>query len=959
MRRPSPSPDRRAGFSFVGRAPELRALLDALRTGPAVVFVEGEAGIGKSRLVQEAVDRVAAQGVPVLRGWCHPLREPLPFGPAIDALRGVGPFLSPDVRLGPGTGVLAPYLPELADRLPDVAPGGGTHHQLLFRAIHEVLRAVGPAVLVVEDLHWVDDATRDLLLLLSRNPPEGLRLVATYRGNDLPGGGNVLGSPYRRPVGVGGVELALPLLGEAPIRDLAVSALGPAATGPLCRELFERSGGLPLAAEEDLLALADRLARTGGAELPLALADAKAPRALQEAVNSRVAPLGPAAVSVVQAAAVLAVPAGEELLAEVAALTEEQAEEALNEALAADLLVERFPGRYGFRHVLARRAVYDRIPGPRRRRLHTRAVAVLSARPAPPLVQIAHHTRCLGDTAAWLGRALAAADGAAAVGDDGVAAELLGQLLAEPTLAPDDRARSALALSTIAVYRADPAATEAILRAIVADPALPVSVRGEIRFNLARAVGAVDPRRDTRKELELAVAELAERPGHAAAAMASLAVGATLNAHGGTAAENLDLMERAGRLAARSDDPVARADVLANRIALLAFVGDPRTTDLLARLPRDSTDRRVLRHCARALFSVADLGFFLGWDVVAAGWLDAAEDLARRTDYQLLYDFCRLTRIQIELATGTWDGLDQRIDAVLQGTTDGTVRFGLATASAVLDTARGRWAAARGRLASLTTDLDDNPDLDVVPAAVAALARLDLLEGRPLQAWQRTLPVTSAMRRKGLWGRLMDVVPTAVEAALACDLAGPARELAEDAARGVQGLDVPRATAGLHWIRGLLAAAADPGTALAELDRARVLYTATGCAHTTARVIEHAGRTGLAHPAAAPDAAAADLQTAFDIFTRLGATSDAARCEQALRSSGRHPAAWRRRAPGAELSRREQEVATLLADGAGNQDIARALAISPRTAEHHVANTLRKLGTTRDRVREFLSQEQN
>ncbi|WP_234348532.1 AAA family ATPase, partial [Kitasatospora sp. MY 5-36] len=73
----------------MGRQPELDRLTDSMLRPPAVVLIEGEAGLGKSRLVAEAAARAAAAGRRVLTGFCHPLREPLPFGPVVDALRGV------------------------------------------------------------------------------------------------------------------------------------------------------------------------------------------------------------------------------------------------------------------------------------------------------------------------------------------------------------------------------------------------------------------------------------------------------------------------------------------------------------------------------------------------------------------------------------------------------------------------------------------------------------------------------------------------------------------------------------------------------------------------------------------------------------------------------------------------------------------------------------------------------
>ncbi|MFI0206451.1 MULTISPECIES: hypothetical protein [Streptomyces] len=345
------------------------------------------------------------------------------------------------------------------------------------------------------------------------------------------------------------------------MRELAVSAIGPAAATALGGRLFERSQGLPLVAEEDLLTVADRLARSP-ADGAKALEDMGVPRALQEALNSRVAVLAPeaVAVAVVQAAALLAVPATEELLAALAGLEEAQAEAGLEAALEASVLSETSPGWYGFGHVLARRAVYDKILGPRRRRLHRRAVDALSDEQPPPLVRIAHHTRQLGDTRAWLPRALAAADQAVAVGDDGIATDLLQQLLAEHTLPVEDRTRTALSLARIAVNRADPTASVALLEHILADPALPTPTLGEIRLSLGRL--ATTFARSTTVGLERAVGELAGRPDLAAVAMATLGMRVVSDV---PAAEGLTWMDRALKTVALTTDPVAHATVLSSR----------------------------------------------------------------------------------------------------------------------------------------------------------------------------------------------------------------------------------------------------------------------------------------------------------------------------------------------------------------------------------------------------------
>ncbi|MEU0886188.1 ATP-binding protein [Lentzea sp. NPDC005914] len=82
------------GFPFVGRRHELGLLLDAIRHPPAVIVVEGDAGMGKSRLVHEATTTLRANGWRVVTGFCHPLREPLQYGPVVDALGKAGPWLA-------------------------------------------------------------------------------------------------------------------------------------------------------------------------------------------------------------------------------------------------------------------------------------------------------------------------------------------------------------------------------------------------------------------------------------------------------------------------------------------------------------------------------------------------------------------------------------------------------------------------------------------------------------------------------------------------------------------------------------------------------------------------------------------------------------------------------------------------------------------------------------------------
>ncbi|MFG2231122.1 response regulator transcription factor [Streptomyces sp. NPDC048723] len=191
-------------------------------------------------------------------------------------------------------------------------------------------------------------------------------------------------------------------------------------------------------------------------------------------------------------------------------------------------------------------------------------------------------------------------------------------------------------------------------------------------------------------------------------------------------------------------------------------------------------------------------------------------------------------------------------------------------------------------------------------------------------------------------------MPVAVEAALACDLRADAERLTAEASHGVEGRDAPGARAELAWCRGLLAADPDPEKAIRHLEDARIRFQALDRVYHAALVVEHTGRTLLPH---SPGHAGTYLQQALDAFTRLGATADAGRCQRALRDAGQlRPNLRGRRGYGTQLSPREQEVADLLTTGATNQDIARSLSLSPRTVEHHVANVLRKLRTTRDHI---------
>ncbi|MFF1870226.1 AAA family ATPase [Kitasatospora herbaricolor] len=930
------------GPAFVGRARELAVLLSAARSRPSVVLVEGPAGIGKSRLAAEASAVLAAEGVRVLTGDCHPLREPLAYGPVIEALRDIDAWLPPSGwNLGASAGWLAALLPDLADRLPaPPRPSAGPvppRHQIA-QAVRTVLAAVSPVLLVIEDVHWADEATRELLLLLGRDLPGDVALLLTYRAEDVPGRGPLLGAAFRRPPNTSGAELALGPLTEQDVADMARSVLGPAATPGLVRALYSRSEGLALVAEEDLITVRDH---PGGEPSGV-------PRSLREVFAERVERLPPEAVALVDVAAVLEVPVTEGLLATTAALEPAPAARALTAALAAGVLRELGPDSYGFAHALARRAHYDNIPGPERTRLHRHTLAALRRLPSPPLVQIAHHARLLGDTQAWLTHALAAADQAVEVGDQGTAATLLHEILEEPRLPPELHARAALSLARIAWDATEYTRTITTLRRIVAGPGLPVATRGEIRLDLGLMLlnQAADPSGEG--EIERAVEELeAQRPELAARAMSVLAMWETSRF---SAAEQRAWIERAQAALAGSDDRAARASVTANRITLLAAMGIPEAAEELAALPREDEDPEVVRHTARALANAAEVGICLGQDERAARHTEESLALAERHHAHALIVHCRSYRLLLSWTAGEWADWEERYAAFRSGYLDEPLAVDdlLATVQGVTAAARGRTARATERFGRVLARDPARKNVNALGAA-AGLARLQLARDDAEAAWRTVADYLPLLPRKEQWVYAWDLVPAAVEIALHRGDRAAAEDLTARHRTGTEGADAPGAQAEALVCRGLVLRAQDPAGAAAEFDRARLLWTVIGRPYHAALAGEQAARALVdLHEGEA----AALLTGIAETHERLGATTDAARCLRLLRDLGQaRPRPRGRAGYGDRLSPRELQVGRLLADGAGNKEIAAVLFLSPRTVEQHVAKVLRKLGCTRDEVR--------
>ncbi|MET0788260.1 MAG: AAA family ATPase [Cellulomonas sp.] len=344
---------------------ELAVLTEALghvrRTSAGVVVVvRGEAGAGKTTLVGALGARA---GVPVLSGACDPLFSPRPLGPLLDVAGSTGGALR------------------------EVVAGRPAPHDVVQALVGE-LRTHGPAVLVLEDLHWADEATLDVVRLLARRVETVPALVVlTYRDDELH-----RDHALRTLMGELATHRSVRRLTLAPLSREAVGRLaGPA--GVDADQLFVATAGNPFFVVETLAAGADSI-----------------PDTVREAVLARASRLGRAARDLLDAVALVPPQADVALLE---AMTGGQVE-ALDEALASGMLVAH-PTGVGFRHELARLAVDEAIAPHHRVQLHRRALATLEARP-PDLAVLAHHAEAAGDDDAVLRWAIAAAEQAAALG---------------------------------------------------------------------------------------------------------------------------------------------------------------------------------------------------------------------------------------------------------------------------------------------------------------------------------------------------------------------------------------------------------------------------------------------------------------------------------------------------------------------------------------------------------------
>jgi predicted ATPase len=369
----------------------LQALIALQRESLAagrLVFVEGEAGVGKTSLVR-AFREAIPSATPSAAGACDPLSTPRPLGPILD----IAPDLDPAVMAA------------LDDQVPRAK---------LLEVLLRALRSTPGTVLVIDDLHWADEATIDVLRFVGRRV-ETTRalLIGTYRDDEV-------GSDHPVRVLVG--DLAT----SAAVRRIQLTGLSVDSVAELAGEtsldpgeLHARTGGNPFYVTE-----------------VIAGAPARIPVTVRDAVLARVARLSEEGRRTLEAAAVIGPTVDPRLLGVV--LDAPKAEE----ALAKGLLVRAERG-YAFRHEVARQAVLDAMDPTRRASLHARVLAALEAGEAAdrPLALLAHHADEANDRTAVLRYApLAAAEASAAGSHREALAQLARVEPYSPSLPPVERA---------------------------------------------------------------------------------------------------------------------------------------------------------------------------------------------------------------------------------------------------------------------------------------------------------------------------------------------------------------------------------------------------------------------------------------------------------------------------------------------------------------------------------------
>jgi ATP/maltotriose-dependent transcriptional regulator MalT len=944
-----------ADANLVGRADELGALdraLGELDQGvPQAIEVVGEPGIGKTRLLQELGRLAEARGYLVLSGSASELEQDLPFSVFVDALdeyvQGLEPShlaaLDDDVRT------------ELAHVFPSLSSLAGGRRAALqheryrshraVRTLLEQLASSKPLVIVLDDFHWADAASVELLGALLRRPPSAAVLLATaVRPRQT---SERLLTALERAHRAGTVtRLELGELTPAEARELLGGEIDVEA-------LYEESGGNPFYLEQ--------LARSAGTTPSgeSALTDIGVPSGVAASLTEELAALSEEARLVLEGAAVAGDPFEPELAATAAGTSETEAIDAVDELLQLDLVRETdVPRRFRFRHPLVRRAVYEATAGGWRLGAHERCADALAARGATAAARAHHVERSAreGDVAA-IAVLREAADESTRLAPASAARWLGDALRLLPRTAPAEE-RIELLVACAAALTATGRYADSHTDLLEALEIVPTDAHA-LRARLARACAGVESllgrQEDAGNRLASALEDLPDRDSsEAVALMTELAINDFFRAR---YAAMYETAEQAVAAARRLGDPALTATALARLALAVSMKGEPAQAE-------------AHRSEAQALFESLS-------DDELAGNLDAGARLAGIELYLDRYveGEAHATRtlavaratgqgehflVLVQVLGGVWrqrgklaeagELLDGGIEAArLLGNTHALVWSLSGRSSAALRMGDVELALAA---AQESFDLSKDRGGSFHSAEAAADLAAALLEaGQPEHA-ARLLVDSAGGEELGLIAgspraRFLEVL---ARSWLALGAHSEARQAVETAQAWAAAVQLPMAAV---WAdRAAAAVFLDEG----ETGRAAELaLESAGTADRVGAPVEAALSRLLAGQALAAagerDAAVAELEHAAAAFEQHGALRfrDAAERELGKLGQRKH----RRTRPGKSdgkgiesLTGRELQVARLVVDRKTNPEIAAELFLSQKTVETHLRNIFRKLGVS-------------
>ena len=935
------------------------------------MLIGGEAGIGKTRLVEEFAARASAGGARVLAGGCLDLgTDSLLFAPFAAVLRELVRDLGADgvAALLPAyaTREFARLLPEFGEADTDADPAvarARLFEQML--TLLERLAEARPVVLIIEDAHWADRSTRDLMAFLigSQQVLDRVLIVVTYRSDELHRTHPL--RPLLAELGrLGWVErMEVPRLGRLQADELVARITGREPERWLADEVYERGEGNPLFVEELLCC-------DGGLTAEL-------PESLRDLLLAAVQRLPEETQELLRAASAGGQRTGHALLAAVTGLAGDDLARGLRPAVAGNVLRADEDG-YAFRHALIREAVYDDLLPGERTRLHTSFAEVLGsdAGLVPPgrgLIERAHHSYYAHDTAgalvsAWraaseAGRALAHAEQLTlltrvlelwvkvpdASGRIGASHLLVLEQAAAAAQNADEQERGA-AFASAALKEVDPAA-EPVRAALLL----------EMRAALAKHSNRANPAADLRAALELVP------PGLDDAARARVLVSEARQAEpydpGARAAA-----EEALALARQAGDAATQVTALCElACGESQFGSDTVALEMLIEARSLAGRTGAFRPLLQVAVSESHVLEGLGEHEQAASVARAG--IVRARDYGLARSTGTFLAINVAeplVSLGRWDEANEVLEHALALSPPHLNRIGLRILAGEIALRRGDLPAARAQAAAARTALGrseptgrtsgqyhlplvlleaglclaEGRQAEALDAVAGAVDRFDLARD-PRYAW----PLLSAGAHAGGAVAAIAARDRAV-AERAGDLLGQLRALARK-------LDCSGPVMLASRLTFEAQAGADPAGAaddqsLARWDAAAAAWERLAQPFDLAAALLRAAEAAMA--AGDRDAAAQRLRRAAELAGQLGARPLSEEIAVLARSArlalgGGHdtgaPAP-----PGLGLTAREFEVLRLVTAGRSNPEIATELFISAKTASVHVSNILAKLGVS-------------